>query len=341
MKDKNLMKESPKISIIIPVYNVEKYIEECLASVVGQTTTAQMECILIDDCGRDNSVAIAERYIEHYKGSIPFKLLHHERNKGLSAARNTAIREAKGEYVYFLDSDDKLFPDSIANLLRVAEKHPDAEIILGSLSLPWYILSEEQFPEYSNDVEWIRKGLCTVEIPDPGCNKLTKREFIINNNLFFVEGYLQEDTIWSYQIQKHISAIAFCYEVTYWYRYNPEGIMNGMSAEREAKSFARVMKFAFDDLMKCDKIEPYEIKFLMWNAKRVFGYVGKEEGNKLLVTQNNPLFNKALKWSTGLSRVKVAWLREMLLGVIKCMVLDPTIKKLCKKENLSKNYVEV
>lgn len=331
----------PKVSIIIPVYNVEKYIEECLESVIEQTTDAPLECILVDDCGKDRSVEVAEQFVMNYDGSIQFKMFHHEQNRGLSAARNTAIRVASGEYVYFLDSDDKLYPNSMANLLRVADKYPDAEIVQGSASTPWYVLSKEQFPEYSNDVDWIRNGLCTIEIPDPAWNKLTKREFIIKNNLFFVEGYLQEDTIWSYQIQKHISAIAFCYEVTYWYRYNPEGIMNGMSAEREAKSFARVMKYAYEDLMQCEKIEPYEIKYLMWNAKRVFGYVGKEEGNKLLVTQNNPLFNRALKWSTGLSRVKVTWLRKMFLGMIRCMVLDPTIMKLCKKENLSKNYVEV
>ena len=300
-----------------------------------------MECILVDDCGNDDSVSIANRFIQHYDGRICFTLLHHEQNRGLSAARNTAIKAAKGEYLYFLDSDDRLYPDSMSHLLSVAEKYPDAEVIQGSTS-PGFILSKETLPSYSNDVEWIRKGLCSItKIPDPAWNKLIKRDFIIRNNLFFAEGYLQEDTIWSYQIQKHISSIAFCFETTYWYRYNPNGIMNGLGALREAKSYARVFNYVFEDLIKGEKIEPYEIKYLIWNAKRVSGYIGKEEGNKLLVTQNNPIFNRALKWSTGLSRIRVESLRNVLLKVIKTFILEPTIEKLCKRENLIMNYSEV
>lgn len=330
----------PKVSIIIPVYNVETYIEECLYSVIDQTCKSGLECILVDDCGIDNSVSIAEQFIRQYKGPISFSLLHHERNKGLSAARNTGIREAKGEYVYFLDSDDKLYPDSMLDLLFVANRYLDAEVIQGC-TYPGFILSIEKFPDYSNDVEWIRHGLCTISIPDPAWNKLIKRDFVLKNNLFFAEGYLQEDTIWSYQIQKYISSIAFCFETTYWYRYNPNGIMNGMGAMREAKSFARVFNYAYDDLINGEKIEPYEIQYLIWCAKRVFGYIGKQEGNKLLASQNNPLFNKALKWSSGLSRVHSERIRKILLVTIKVCIFDPTIKRLCNKENLAKNYKSV
>lgn len=330
----------PQVSIIIPVYNVEKYIEDCLESVVEQTCTSPIECILVDDCGTDNSVALAKQFVQHYNGPIQFTMLHHEHNKGLSAARNTAIREAKGEYVYFLDSDDKLFPDSMSHLLSIADKYQDAEIIHGCIT-PGFILSRDVFPEYSNDIEWIRQGLCTITIPDPACNKLVKRDFIIQNNLFFVEGYLQEDTIWSYQIQKFIKAIAFCFEATYWYRYNANSIMNGLGAIKEAKSYARVFNYVYNDLIKGEKIEPYEIKYLIWNAKRVSGYIGKSEGNKFLVTQNNPIFNRALKWSTGLSRVHINWLRNILLQVIKVLILDPSIRKLCRRENLNKNFTPV
>lgn len=334
-----MAKQNPKISLIIPVYNVEKYIEECLESVVKQTTTVPMECILVDDCGKDNSVAIAEDLIRHYDGAIQFKMLHHEHNRGLSAARNTGTREAKGEYVYFLDSDDHLFPDSISHLIAVAEKYPDAEIIQ-SCTTPGFILSGE-LPEYSNDVTWIRNAFCTLGIPDPAWNRLVKRDFIIKNKLFFVEGYLQEDTIWSYQIQKCISSIAFCFETTYWYRYNPNGIMNGMGKMREAKSFARVFNYVLDDLLKCDKIEPYEVKYLVWNARRVYGYVGRREAIKMLSTQNNWRFNLVVDFTKGLSRIRNRKLREYVLWVIRTCVLEPNISKLCNKEALTKNYVNI
>ena len=96
----------PKVSIVIPVYNVEPYIEECLQSVMRQSYRGEIECILIDDCGTDNSMGIAVQLIEEYNGPIDIKVMHHEHNQGLSAARNTGIDAACGDYIYFLDSDD-------------------------------------------------------------------------------------------------------------------------------------------------------------------------------------------------------------------------------------------
>ena len=108
----------PQVSIIIPVYNVEPYIEECLQSVMRQSYRGKIECILVDDCGTDNSMEIAVQLIEDYHGPIDFKVLHHEHNRGLSAARNTGMDAACGDYVYFLDSDDWISDDCIEKLTQ-------------------------------------------------------------------------------------------------------------------------------------------------------------------------------------------------------------------------------
>ena len=330
-----------KVSIVIPVYNVGKYIEECLKSVIDQKCSAQIECILVDDCGKDNSVAIAAQFIEKYKGHISFKILHHEHNKGLSAARNTGTREAKGEYVYFLDSDDRFYNDeSLSKLLSVADTYPDAEIVQGEMT-GIGLSKEDIIVSYSRDRNWIRRGLCTIIIPDSACNRLVKRDFILTNNLFFVEGYYQEDTIWNYQVQKHISSIAFCYELTYWYRYNPEGIMNGMSKKKEAISFARVFNYTLDDMVKWDRIETYEIEYLIWNAKRAYGYIGKKEGIKLLKTQKNFLFNQAVLWSTSFRRIHNVKIRARISHLTRLLILNPLIKKLTNRKYLLYNYVDV
>lgn len=334
-----MIHQSCKISIIVPVYNVEKYIEECLDSVTMQTYHGTIECILVDDCGIDNSVSIVEHFIENYDGPIQFKLLHHEHNKGLSAARNTGIREAVGEYVFFLDSDDKLYPNSLSDLLAVAKQYQDADIIQGYT--PSIDLWREYLGDYSSDQEWIRNGLCTILIPDPAWNKLTKREFILENNLFFAEGYLQEDTIWNYQIQKHITAIAFCYNATYWYRYNPAGIMNGMSAEREARSFARVFMYAYEDLMMSGSIKPYEVKYLIYNAKKVYHYIGIKQGRRMLATQNNVFFNQAVLWSTSLGSIRNVKIRNCLVRVITTLILNPILNMLCHKNVLHYRYTNV
>ena len=107
-----------RISIIVPIYNVEPYIERCLRSVMIQTYS-NIECILVDDCTLDNSMKICDCLLGNYIGPIEFKVLHHDHNRGLSAARNTGTDAATGEYIFYLDSDDEITPDSIS--LMVAE----------------------------------------------------------------------------------------------------------------------------------------------------------------------------------------------------------------------------
>lgn len=119
------------ISVIVPIYNVENYILECLQSVAAQTKTKNVECILVDDCGTDNSVKVAEQFISAYKGDISFALFHHSENKGLSAARNTGIKNARGKYLFFLDSDDTIKPYCLDELFALAEKY-HADMVQGS-----------------------------------------------------------------------------------------------------------------------------------------------------------------------------------------------------------------
>ena len=111
-----------KVSIIIPVYNVELYIAECLQSVMNQTYQGQLECIVVDDCGTDRSMEIVARMIAGYDGPIEFRVLHHEKNMGLSCARNTGIDAVTGDYVFFLDSDDWISYDCIDYLVSLVNK---------------------------------------------------------------------------------------------------------------------------------------------------------------------------------------------------------------------------
>ena len=94
-----------KVSIIIPVYNVAKYIERCLLSVLNQTWP-DLEVILVNDCTPDNSMEIVRRVVASHPRGAVVRCLEHEENRGLSAARNTGISASVGDYLYFLDSDD-------------------------------------------------------------------------------------------------------------------------------------------------------------------------------------------------------------------------------------------
>lgn len=287
------MDKNYTISVIIPVFNVEDYIQECLASVARQTMTKDIECILVDDCGNDDSILLAKEFIKKYKGDIDFKIIHHKYNKGLSAARNTGLKNSIGEYVLFVDSDDKIYENCLEELYAVAIKYPKADFVQGS-TYPQFLLSQKYYPEYSTNILWIRKNMCISHIPDPAWNRLVKRTFLINNNLFFWEGYIQEDTIWTYQLQHYVSAVAFCFKPTYWYRYNPQGIMHGGGTKREVDSFARAFNSVLKDMDTFKRIEPYEILYLDYVAQKVIGKMGLDKGKLLLITNENKLFNRLL-----------------------------------------------
>lgn len=124
---------APWLSILVPVYNVQDYLHACLASVVEQVAQlplaeeggAGVEVLVLDDCSTDGSRALMEQLAQRWPGRLT--LMRHAVNQGLSAARNTMIDAARGEYLWFLDSDDKLLPGALAGLQATVQRHaPDA-----------------------------------------------------------------------------------------------------------------------------------------------------------------------------------------------------------------------
>ena len=112
------------VSFIIPVYNVEQYVHRCFMSLlIQESAEANIECVVVDDCSPDRSMIIVNQVISNYKGNIQFKVLTHDKNYGLSAARNTGLKHATGDYIFFVDLEgDEKDPkikytlDNIANL---------------------------------------------------------------------------------------------------------------------------------------------------------------------------------------------------------------------------------
>ncbi len=112
------------LTIIVPIYNVEKYLEQCLDSLISKESIGKYEVLLIDDCGNDSSIEIAKKYLNEYPNI--FNLLSHNKNKGLSAARNTGLNQSTSRYTMFIDSDDWLSEGCIKNLLNELEtRSPD------------------------------------------------------------------------------------------------------------------------------------------------------------------------------------------------------------------------
>lgn len=216
------------ISIIIPVYNVAPYVERCLQSVINQTYK-DLEVLIIDDCGTDNSMEIVERLLLSFP--FPFRMLRHEHNRGLSAARNTGIAAATGEYLYFMDSDDELTSNCIEALVKEVRKHPEVELVQGCMRpIPYgkqYDLSRYKNISYKEDNIWIRKEFYRTSqaFPVNAPNRLLKTSFIRKNNLTFMEGIIHEDELWSFYLVKVLNKYSIVQDVTYLRYYNEGSIM--------------------------------------------------------------------------------------------------------------------
>ena len=129
-----------KLSIIVPIYNVEKYIEECIRSLYSQDIPLEeYEVICVDDCSPDQSASIVERLQKEYP---TLKLIRHKRNKKLGGARNTGIKVADGKYIMFVDSDDMLKPDCLKQLINEMETGHDDFIHFND---PGFQIGNKQF----------------------------------------------------------------------------------------------------------------------------------------------------------------------------------------------------
>lgn len=207
------------VSIIIPVYNVETYISDCLESVFLQDYPF-LEVILINDKTQDNSMIIAKAIIEKLGQRYPVSIINHDVNRGLSAARNSGIMAAKGDYVYFLDSDDKIKTYAISSLVELENNNKGTDVIIGN-----YIVTDSDRPEalsvsgFFDDKNSILKIFLENKIHIMAWNKLVRKSFLFENNLFFEEGLLNEDVLFSYQIALKAQKIFITDKATYVYNY--------------------------------------------------------------------------------------------------------------------------
>ena len=218
----------PRFSILIPVYNVEQYIADCLQSVLGQTFS-DCEVIAVDDGSADRSGQILDEYQETFaRRGVPYLVIHQE-NKGLGAARNTAIDNATGEYLVFLDSDDMLQPQA----LEVLDTHLDGEDLLcfngqryfeetHTLEPPQPLQDEGPISgiEYFNRhaLEARRFAFVCVVL------RCVRRQFLMDKSLLFDDAIYHEDNLFTPMECIYAQRVSTISDVLYTYRVRPGSI---------------------------------------------------------------------------------------------------------------------
>lgn len=186
------------VSVIIPVYNVEKYLAECLDSIVNQTYK-NLEIICINDCSPDNSGEILKDYASR---DNRIKIIEHQSNKGLSISRNEGLEAASGDYIYIIDSDDWIDSDYIEKMVNTA-KDTDADIVVNKNILAAFPDKRNQLYEHQpeQDIElnsYIDGHAQIHKIYWVIWNKLYKASFLKKNKFEFPVGYVQEDMFFHY-----------------------------------------------------------------------------------------------------------------------------------------------
>jgi len=213
-----------KFSIVLPVYKVEKYIRKCLESIEAQTFK-DFEAICIDDCGGDSSVGIIEEFLKKDKR---FKLISHEHNKGLSAARNTGIENAKGEYILFIDSDDWVEPELLERVYN-AFKQFKTDSIWFNAFVHHQKIGQTDFLvnnlSPSSQIKLTPKNL--NKFSTYAWNKAFRRSKLKELNLKFTEGLYFEDSDFYYKIFASITEIYFITQPLYHYQLREESIVTG------------------------------------------------------------------------------------------------------------------
>ena len=240
------------ISIIIPVYNVEKYIRQCVDSILKQSYR-NIEVLLVDDGSPDSSPLICDEYAQKDKR---IRVIH-KPNGGLSDARNAGLKLATGDYVIFIDSDDFWTDDKqLEALVHEIGKTPDCDFIVFNCSYyyeienrysPW--VSYQKLISLSDKNELIQSLVKTGVFPISACSKIVKRNFLIQNHIHFIKGLLSEDIPWFLQVLN----IAQKFRVVDLYVYAYRQVSNSCSIthsfqEKHFEDIFWIIKFGIDYL---------------------------------------------------------------------------------------------
>jgi len=285
-----------EFSIIVPVYNVEKEIRKCLDSIKNQTY-GDFEVLCVDDCGKDSSMDIVREYAQK---DNRFKILTHEHNRGVSAARNTGLDNASGEYTMFVDSDDWLETNALEIIKNNFDKSK-SEVIVFNI----YNCYPDGKKEINDTTNFKKSNQTQVLLTENNLNtfigvvwnRAYKTSLINDNHIRFPEGMIIEDSDFTFKISMHIKSVYIIEDVLYNYFRNREGSYTTEDAvnnriKDEITVISNCWKYA-KSLGRERYYRKYFLKLIGTTTKKILGITHKrryilERIRDLLVEMNFP-----------------------------------------------------
>ncbi len=244
----------PILSIIIPAYNAAHYIKRCLDSIfvnggLDKTSLDLIETIVVDDCSKDNTSTIVEKYRDTYNMSN-LRLIRHNKNLQQGAARNTGLKKACGNYIWFVDVDDIIMPGFLAILqhpnflsdIDVFQFNAIAEDLNGNQIAEEFLqeaitaVSGIDYLEYEANIRYENRIRATW-------SKWYRRDYLIHNNLYFQEGVYWEDVIHTLKCIYLSTKFTYLPKIGYIYVQTPNSDMRGI---QNGRKFADTIRFCVD-----------------------------------------------------------------------------------------------
>lgn len=334
------------LSIIIPVYKVEKYLRQCVDSIISQNLK-DIEIILVDDGSPDNCPIMCDEYAKEYSNISVI----HKPNGGLSSARNTGIDNATGEYIMFLDSDDWWNPSvNVKNILESVHSHPETEMfLLSSLDyiegMGFYKRKEHQNLSYiSTDsvLSYYNGLLNNGNLEVHAATKILKTSFIKNNNLYFKKGICGEDNEWMIRILRCLNAVQIINEPIYIYR---SGRVGSITNTIKIKNIQDLLEIINDSIFYHNQNPNFEVKNLEFCFCAYLWFTALGLSNQLSTHDKNtlkPLFKETAficKYSNS-PKTKLAYTAYKLLGLTVTSKLLGKYINLKSKKSINKTKVD-
>lgn len=267
------------VSIIVPVHNAQKYLNDCVSSIFQQTYN-NFELILIDDGSSDNSPSMCDSY-----GEGENVIVIHQLNQGVSSARNTGLLHAKGDYILFLDSDDYLEKNYLYQLVQCIENN-DADIAICNINIvnDSIIVDKMKTHDFSNNVFYIDDSFNYNKNPFAltVCGKLFQK-VIINDVKFNSKFRIGEDALFMAECLKKCNKVAFSNDTSYFYRMNPTSVMHEKYSDK-----------CLDQLLVWNEIENlFQDKIKVWKSCRIKYLKACKRIGVMIQKENN---NNKLQW---------------------------------------------
>ena len=269
----------PKVSVIVPVYNTEKYLRKCIESLVNQTLN-DVEIVMINDGSKDSSESIIKEYIEKYPDKFVYRS---QENSGQAVARNLALELCNGEYIGFLDSDDFVKTDMFARMYQKAVETGADYVACGYTDLTYEDGKEIELQHYvASKVAYNTKDMFKGALVSPFLH-LYRRDIIEKSKVKFPEGVIYEDTAFYLNLIPYIKKLAVIEEPLAYRVRHSNSTMTTFKAEKVAQIFP-VIDAALDYYKKYDFYEEYKNELTYFCVRILLcssiGRIGKVEDRK-------------------------------------------------------------